>query len=89
MQCNSKEINSVVLPVVLNSSVSVDSYVMGFHVYQNIWRPVVGKRLTTQMEPKNVADKYTACIKKGEKIIGHFNDEGRNSKIRKNDILFF
>ena len=33
------------------------SYVRGFHVYQEIWTPVIGECLECRHEPRNVEDK--------------------------------
>ena len=40
----------------------VDSYVRGFHVYQDIWTPTTGERLSCQMEDSNAFDPPAACV---------------------------
>ena len=45
------------------------SYVRGFHMYQEIWTPVIGECLECRHEPRNVEDK-NAVIKDGT-VVGH------------------
>ena len=47
------------------------SNVKGYHVYQGIWVLRIGEALSTEREPGNPKDKYTAYVKKNEWIIGH------------------
>ena len=49
----------------------VASCVHGFHVYQDIWTPATGERLSCQTEDSNAIDPYAVAVKKGVNIIGH------------------
>ena len=49
----------------------VASCVRGFHVYQDIWTPATGERLSCQTEDSNAIDPYAVAVKKGVNIIGH------------------
>ena len=40
----------------------VDSYIRGFHVYQDIWTPTTGERLSCQTEDSNAFDPPAACV---------------------------
>ena len=59
------------IPVIVKASTEIDTYVKGYHVYKNIWKPTVNKELETEMEPDNVMDKYAVCVKKNTSIVGH------------------
>ena len=64
----------------------IDTYVKGRHVYKDIyiWTPAID----AQVELNNPVDKYTVCIRKSEKVVGHLKKERSNWYIWKNNILF-
>lgn len=62
------------------------SYVKRYHVYKALWNPVLGERLLSQREPDNSEDKYSICVTKENKIVGHL-PLGRSAKFTK--ITFF
>ena len=49
----------------------VDSYVCGFHVYQDIWTPATGERFSCQMKESNAFDLYAVAIRKSANVFGH------------------
>ena len=49
----------------------VDSCVRGFHVYQDVWTPVTGERLSCETEESNAFDPYAVAIRKSANVIGH------------------
>ena len=49
----------------------IESFVRGFHEYQNIWTPVTGEHLPCETEDSNAFDPYTMAIKKDADVIGH------------------
>ena len=59
------------LPIVTINTFETASTVKGYHVYQGIWVPKIGETLSTEREPSNPKDKYAACVKKKECIVGH------------------
>ena len=59
------------IPVIVKASTEIDTYVKGYHVYKNIWKPTVNEELETEMEPNNVMNKYAVCVKKNTSIVGH------------------
>ena len=46
----------------------VESCVRGFHVYQDIWMPTTGERLSCQTEDSNAFDPYAVAIRKSAKV---------------------
>ena len=74
------------IPVIVKASTEIDTYVKGYHVYKNIWKPTVNEELETEMEPDNVMDKYTVCVKKNTSIVGHL-PPGKKGKFAK--IIFY
>ena len=75
------------IPVIVKASTEIDTYVKGYHVYKNIWKPTVNEELETKMEPDNVMDKYAVCVKNNTSIVEHL-PLGKNGKFEKDDILF-
>ena len=74
------------IPVIVKASTEIDTYVKGYHVYKNIWKPNVNEKLETKMEPDNVMDKYAACVKKNISIVGHL-PLGKNVELAK--MIFY
>ena len=54
-----------------------DKCTYGFHVYNNIWRPVIGKELRCQREKDNPRDPYAVAVTKsctgvvGVEVVGN------------------
>ena len=40
-------------------------------MYKDIWVPKIGEKCSTERELDNPGDKYAACVKKNDHIIGH------------------
>ena len=74
------------ISVIAKASTEIDTYVKGYHVHKNIWKPTVNKELETEMEPDNVMDKYVICINKNTSIVGHLH-LGKNGKFAK--MIFY
>ena len=53
----------------------IDMYVEGHHVYKDIWTPEIGVSLDVQIELNNPLDKYSVCIRKSGKVVGHLRNE--------------
>ena len=49
----------------------VESCVRGFHMYQDIWTPTTGERLSCQTEDSNALDPYAVAIWNSVNVIGH------------------
>ena len=59
-----------------SSTFQCDSFVRGYHVYVNIWEPLVGECLKSRKEPTNEMDKTAVaviCINSysEEVVVGH------------------
>ena len=69
----------------------IDSYIKGYHVYQNIWTSKLEEMLPAIPEPTNPVDKYAvcviACVIRGEKIVGHL-EKGKNGRFGKTIFYF-
>ena len=48
-----------------------NSEVMGYHVYQDIWKPTTGEILACFRETENDFDTFAVCIKRDTVIVGH------------------
>ena len=42
--------------VIVKASTDINTYVKGYDVYKNIWKPTVNEEMETEMEPDNVMD---------------------------------
>ena len=47
------------------------SYIHAFHVYKDIWEPVIDQVLSCIQEPETPEDKIAVALMNKEKIIGH------------------
>ena len=59
------------LPIVLITTLDLETFIKGKHVYKDIWTPKQGEQLDVLMEPNNRMDKFSVCVKINEKIVGH------------------
>ena len=59
------------VPIIISSDMIVKSFVKGYHVYKDLWKPFITEELTTAMEPDNVVDKYAVCVKENNVIVRH------------------
>ena len=74
------------IPVIVKAITEIDTYVKGYHVYKNIWKPTMNKELETEMEPDNVMDKYAVCVNKNTSTVGHLH-LGKNGKFAR--MIFY
>ena len=70
------------IPVIVKASTEIDTYVKGYHVYKNIWKPTVNEELETEMEPDNVIDIFAVCVRKNTSTVGPL-PLGKNGKFAK------
>lgn len=47
------------------------SCVRGYHIYKEIWRPVVVEESARQREMNNGKDRYSVAVKEGSRVVGH------------------
>ena len=53
----------------------LDSFVSGYHVYQEAWTPLIGEELECQREPGNIEDVYAVALLNGGIKVGHVPHE--------------
>ena len=77
------------MEIILLTYFEIESKVMGFHVYRNIWEFVIGKVLKRCMEPQNEVHKYAvAVVDNANNVIGHLPKEKSRKYAQKNILLF-
>ena len=65
----------------------IDTYLKGHRAYKKTWTPKIGESRDVQIQTNNPVDKYTVCIRKFGKVMGHLN-KGENDKFTKAIFLF-
>ena len=50
---------------------AVDTVLKGFHVYKDVWNPVIGKTLFCTLEFGSIHDPYAVAACKGVELVGH------------------
>lgn len=50
---------------------SRQSCIRGFHIYQDVWLPVIGEELHCHRETANMVDRYAVAVTKNDQIVGH------------------
>ena len=48
-----------------------ESFICGYHLYQNIWTTEIGGSIVCQMEPSNSSDRYVTVVLKDNVVVGH------------------
>ena len=64
----------------------LNSHIKGYHVYKGIWTPDLNEKLSSEVEPDNIIDKYAVAVKKEGKVVGHL-PLGKNGKFAK--MIFY
>ena len=59
------------LPVVLITTLDLETFIKRHHMYKDMWTPKQGKQLDVLMKPDNRMDKFAVCVKINETIVGH------------------
>ena len=57
------------VPVVLITSLILETFIKGHHVYKDIWTLKQGEQIDVLMEPDNQMEKFAVCVKINEKIV--------------------
>ena len=58
-------------PLAASSVVEIESYVRGFHAYQDVWHPTVGEILALRKESTNEKDSLAVSVVKDDNTLGH------------------
>ena len=75
------------IPIVVVTPTDIVSNIKGYHVYKSLWTPTLQEQVYRKIEPHNPVDKYTAAVKKDEKVVGHL-PLGENGKFAKTIFYF-
>ena len=59
------------IPVILNTSLELETYIKGHHVYKEVLIPDVGEKLNVLMEPDNRVDRFAVYLGKDRTVVGH------------------
>ena len=51
------------LSIVLITTLNLETFIKGHHVYKDIWTPKQGEQLDVLMKPDNRMDKFAVCVK--------------------------
>ena len=49
----------------------IDTVLRSFHVYKNVWSPVIGEILICKLKFRNIHDPYSVAVCKCVEIVGH------------------
>ena len=75
------------VPIVLITTLDLETFVKRHHVYKDIWTPKQGEQLDVLIEPDNRMDKFAVYVKINEKIVGHL--EKGTSRMFAKTIFYF
>ena len=75
------------LPVVLITTLDLETFITEHHVYKDIWTSKQGEQLDVLMEPDNRMDKFAVCVKITENIVGHLK-KGASGRFAKTIFYF-
>ena len=60
-------------------SFKIDSFIKGYHMYQEVWQPKLYEELQAVPEPENIVDKYAVYVgKQANQIVGHLKNGKKN-----------
>ena len=59
------------VPIVLITTLDLETFIKGHHVYKDIWTPKQGEQLDVLMEHDNQMERFAVCVKINEKIVGY------------------
>ena len=77
----------LLIPIIKEKEYQIGSFVMGYHVYRNIWSPKEKDSLHTEMEPTNVMDKFSVAVKDKTTTVGHL-PKGKTGRFCKTIFYF-
>ena len=49
----------------------INSYIRGYHAYQDVWTPVLNESLLVKREPNNIIDSNAVAVYQDDLIVGH------------------
>ena len=75
------------IPVILNISLELETYIKSHHVYKEVCTPEKGEKLNVLMEQDNRLDKFAVCVEKDWTVVGHLK-KGDSGKLTKTIFYF-
>ena len=75
------------LPITLITSMDLETFIKGHHIYKNIWTPQLDQLLEVSTEPSNPVDKFAVAVKKNQNILGHLK-KGKTGRFAKTLFYF-
>lgn len=71
------------------ASLQINSYIKGYHDYQEIWKPTLNEKLSTRREPDNPVDKYAVCLLQDRETIDGHLKKGKSGRFAKTESFIF
>ena len=68
-------------------SFNLDSFIKGYHVYQEVWSPELHEMLSAVQEPRNIVDKYAVSVQRDGEVVGHLM-KGKSCRFAKTIFYF-
>ena len=75
------------LPITLITSMDLETFIKGHHIYKNIWTPQLDELLEVSTELDNPMDKFVVTVKKNQNIEGHLK-KGKTGRFAKTLFYF-
>lgn len=75
------------LPITLITSMDLETFIKGHHIYKNIWTPQLDELLEVSTESDNPVDKFAVAVKKNQNIVGHLK-KGKTGRFAKTLFYF-
>ena len=75
------------IPIIVLAEYSTETFVMGYHDYNNVWIPEMGEHLETRMEPTNHMDRFAVGVFRHGQPVGHLM-KGRTGRYAKTIFYF-
>ena len=68
-------------------SFNLDSFIKGYHVYQDVWSPELQEMLSAVPEPRNIVEKYAVSVQRDDEVVGHLM-KGKSGRFAKTIFYF-
>ena len=75
------------LPITLITSMDLETFIKGHHIYKKIWTPQLDELLEVSTELDNPVDKFVVTVKKNQNIVGHLK-QGKTGRFAKTLFYF-
>ena len=75
------------LPITLITSMDLETFIKGYHIYKNIWTPQLDELLEVSTESDNPVDKFAVAVKKNQNIVRHLK-KGKTERFAKTLFYF-